>query len=108
MCYFKERQEANGIFEESGGKDMGTDEIAELEAEVERLKGEQVQFSGSKQYRQPKPDTKDETSSVEFWTKIHTWQQERAAVVKWLWTGRDGYYAEAIDRGEHWPEGGEG
>jgi uncharacterized small protein (DUF1192 family) len=39
--------------------------------------------------------------------RAHTWQQERAAVVKWLWTGRDGYYAEAIDRGEHWPTGEE-
>lgn len=35
--------------------------------------------------------------------KAHTWQQERAAVSRWLWSSGNGGVAMPIERGEHWP-----
>jgi hypothetical protein len=44
----------------------------------------------------------------------HTWEQERAAVVKWLGSAKDShpviikllsYVLDCIEKGEHWPEG---
>ena len=36
--------------------------------------------------------------------KAHTWQQERAAVARWLWSSGNGLVAIPIERGDHWPQ----